>query len=181
MFSSKFESKIFSKLEPFGVVRCEKFSTEPTFHVKGESFTAKPDGFDALANIYIETKSSELNSKTKPSTAANAIESQYNWRGGSGISDYAGQSAWLYNNGFVNDCLKYGWNHSIYKHAAVRSQLPDDTFYVIVFDKPPTLKQAERLSKKCLNYCTAESYPTFQLVCLMRQSGMAASFICPSN
>jgi hypothetical protein len=84
--------------------------------------------------VYVELKESELKSKKTIQSSENALRGQCKHRGLSQRGDHNALSARLWRAGHYGDCLKFGWNHSVYKHALVAKQLAEhDIRYLLVF------------------------------------------------
>lgn len=115
-------------MQSLGFVRCGDFyrvSGNPQgFTDKdGARFSAKPDWWHPALNLYVETKSSDLNSRTTVHTAAKAESRQR-------------QSCALRGKPFgTYDMLQTQWSHSRYKQAAVQSALTPQSM-VVVFAEP---------------------------------------------
>lgn len=84
--------------------------------------------------VYVELKESGLNSKKTIQSSENVLRAQCKYRRLSQEGDHNILSARLWRAGWPQDCLNFGWNHSVYKHALVAKQLDEhDIRYLLVF------------------------------------------------
>ncbi len=114
---------------------------------QGIPFNAKPDAvfLDTRDNscVYVELKEGKLNGCTSTENSRKALLRQCDYRRipVNPTACYESLSASLWLTGHYYDCLKYGWNHSVYKHAAVAKELAKHNMrYMLVFSThPPTV------------------------------------------
>lgn len=109
---------------------------------RDNEFKAKPDLIlqDTRngSYVYVELKEHPLNSITSLEVASNRLRDQCKWRRVEidGAADHTQLSSSLWKLGFRTDCLKFGWNHSVYKHAVVAEELAKhDMRYMVVFSQ----------------------------------------------
>lgn len=122
-YDSNFERSIISKMETLGFIRCDDYFPLTFKDETGQTFNAKADWYHPALELYAETKSHTLNSKTTVQTAQNAEQRQQQYRR-SRREKFS-----------TLDQLNTQWAHSRYKQAAVQRSLSPQRM-IVVFEKP---------------------------------------------
>jgi len=129
-YDSAFERSIAPILEALGFVRCDDLfeldGSPQQFQDKtGATFSARPDWHHPELDLYVETKSGTLNTKTTVKTAASAVaRAEHECR-------LRGQPFGTYH------MLQNQWSHSRYKQAAVQSALTPQNMIVVFAERVP--------------------------------------------
>ncbi|WP_404991289.1 hypothetical protein [Cupriavidus pauculus] len=129
-FDSAFERSIAPTLEALGFVRSKDY-----FRLDGQlqqsqdktraTFSARPDWHHPVLDLYVETKSGTLNSKTTVKTAASAEARARR------DCTLRGQRFGTYH------MLQNQWSHSRYKQAAVQSARTPQNMIVVFAERVP--------------------------------------------
>ena len=147
-YDSKFERRIHPLMESLGFIRCDDFYQHPFSDKTGQAFRAKADWYHPVLELYAETKSHTLNSKTTLETAGNAEQHQRRHR------ETKGQA-------FKRiDQLNTQWAHSKYKQTIVQRSLSPQSM-IVVFDKPIPLEEMQAYVKVglvCVSLSSLKSY-----------------------
>lgn len=128
----------------YGYTKTDRIFNTSCEDIAGTPFNWQPD-FLSLSETMpmIEYKCASLNSRKEKIKADNALSSAL-------IAGYKRQGL----------CIsQFAWSNSICKHSIVSASLPPLN-YLIVFQNPPTPKDAARYLKKNLLWCTASALPS---------------------
>ncbi|MFJ3318896.1 hypothetical protein ACIPLR_26455 [Herbaspirillum huttiense] len=159
-YDSKAEAEAAPLFERYGCIRCDSFLPATFLDKEGAEFRAKADFYHPATGIYIEYKSAVLNSTTTKRTAANKLESQRRYRGGTLAKI---------------DELKYSWSHSAYKQGLVQEELGPDNF-IIVFKDAIAGPDMDRYLKRGIVAITLKSLPTWLAYQQLSRKGLAVGF-----
>jgi hypothetical protein len=108
--------------------------------------------------IFIEVKSGKLNFHRTQASSREALASAYqsNFHRCAGEMTHSQLSKALYESRAGHVCLDHGWNHSVFKLAALQAQHGWQR-YIVCFDEAPTRKEAAAYAKAGLVWCSAET------------------------
>jgi hypothetical protein len=131
---SKIENELeayrYEKLLPF------EFQDKTQFSFNAKTDILFKDVF--TGEVWIgETKMDRLNSKTTIAASRTALLNQVKFRG-LAASEYASHNelSGILWPCYHFDCLKFGWNHSKYKHAIISKRLQElGLNYMVIFSK----------------------------------------------
>ena len=162
-FDSTAEKDAAPAFAALGAIRCNS-PFDITFEDKlGETFTACPDFYHEQFGMYLEYKPCDLNTTTSKKSARNALAAKVK------------KAAYDHREVSTYDKISSSWSNSLYKHAIVQKELNHYNF-VVVLQKPPTLKDAENFAKRGLTWCTLASLPSYMAFAHFHNRGISAGF-----